>query len=232
MQCEQAAEAIRQRLFALRDDEYAAFSAALTPNVERARFIGVRTPQLRRLARELDAAPEKQAFLAALPHYYQEENCLHGYIIERIKDEAALYAALDAFLPHVTNWAVCDTVSPPLFKKRPSSLLNKVDEWLAWPHIYAKRFALRVLMAYYLDDANASAVLQRAAAIREEDYYIKMMVAWLFATALAKQYARALPYIEAAALDEWTHNKAIQKALESRRITAERKAYLRTLKRK
>lgn len=227
----QAVNTIREKLFALKDEKYAAFSASLVPNVERERFIGVRTPQLRALAKELCGTEEARLFTAALPHYYQEENCLHGFIIERIRDENELYAALDAFLPHVDNWAVCDLTSPALFKKRPAGLLPKIDAWLEAGGVYAVRFGLGALNAHYLDAPYFSAdILERAAGVKSGEYYVKMMVAWLFATALAKQYGAALPYIQNRRLDAWTHNKAIQKAIESRRVTDGHKAELRTLK--
>lgn len=231
MDTNQAVNTIREKLFALRDEKYASFSASLVPNVERERFIGVRTPLLRSLAKELCGTEEARLFMAALPHYYQEENCLHGFLAERIKDEGELYAALDAFLPHVTNWAVCDLISPALFKKRPASLMPKIDEWLKSGDVYAVRFGLGMLMAHYLDAPYFTEdVLERAAGVTSGEYYLKMMVAWLFATALAKQYDAALPYIKDCRLDAWTHNKAIQKAIESRRVTDGHKAELRALK--
>ena len=206
MDTNQAVNTIREKLFALKDEKYAAFSASLVPNVERERFIGA--PQLRALAKELCGTEEAHLFTAALPHYYQEENCLHGFLAERIKDEGELYAALDAFLPHVTNWAVCDQISPALFKKRPASLMPKIDEWLKSGDVYAVRFGLGMLMAHYLDAPYFTEdVLGRAAGVTSDEYYLKMMVAWLFATALAKQYDAALPYIRTAAL---THGRTIR----------------------
>ena len=152
-------------------------------------------------------------------------------LAKRIKDEGELYAALDAFLPHVTNWAACDLISPVLFKKRPASLMPKIDEWLKSGDVYAVRFGLGMLMAHYLDAPYfTEEVLWRAAGVTSDEYYLKMMVAWLFATALAKQYDAALPYIKDRRLDAWTHNKAIQKAIESRRVTDGHKAELRALK--
>ncbi len=222
---------IRQRLFALRDEKYADFTAALVPNVARDEFIGVRTPVLRKMAREIYGTSEACAFMDELPHLYHEENALHGFLIEQIKNEAELYSALDAFLPCVTNWAVCDGIKPKLFKKRPPHLIDKIDEWLSSEHEYAVRFALCTLMSNYLDDEAFSIdILERAASVEREEYYIKMMVAWFFATALAKQYTAALPYITECRLDTWTHNKAIQKANESRRVSAEHKAELNGLK--
>lgn len=223
---------IQQRLFALQDEKYACFTAALVPNVERARFIGVRTPELRKIAKEIYGTEEACSFMGELPHFYHEENVLHGFLTEQIKDEAELYRALDTFLPHVTNWAVCDGIKPKLFKKRPPTLLAKADEWLSSEYEYAVRFALCTLMSNYLDDGAFSPdILERAANIRRDEYYIKMMVAWFFATALAKQYDAALPYITECRLDAWTHNKAIQKANESRRVDCEHKKELNRLKR-
>lgn len=174
MDTNQAVNTIREKLFALKDEKYASFSASLVPNVERERFIGVRTPQLRALAKELCGTEEAHLFTAALPHYYQEENCLQGFLAERIKDEGELYAALDAFLPHVTNWAVCDLISPALFKKRPASLMPKIDEWLKSRDVYAVRFGLGMLMAHYLDAPYfTEEVLGRAAGVTSDEYYLK-----------------------------------------------------------
>lgn len=222
---------IQQKLFTLQDEIYMKFTAALVPSVERDRFIGVRTPELRRIAKEIYGSKEACSFMGELPHFYHEENALHGFLIEQIKDEGELYCALDAFLPHITSWAVCDGIKPKLFKKHPPSLLIKVDEWLSSKHEYAVRFALCTLMSNYLDDmAFSPDILERAANVKREEYYIKMMVAWFFATALAKQYDSALPYITESRLDAWTHNKAIQKANESRRVTMEHKKELNELK--
>ncbi len=221
---------IRERLFALRDGEYRAFTAKLVPDVEDARVIGVRTPALRALARELSGTAEAAAFLAELPHFYLEENHLHGFLVERVRDYGACVRALDAFLPFVDNWATCDCVSPACFRKNRARLIEDVRRWLGSEALYPRRFAIRMLMNHFLEEDFRPAYPDWVAGIETEEYYLRMMQAWYFATALAKQYEAALPYLERRRLAPWTHNKAIQKAVESDRIGAEQKAYLKTLK--
>ena len=222
---------IQARLFALRDEGYRAFHCKLMPTVDPARVIGVRTPQVRKLARALKDTPDAEAFLDALPHQYYEENNLHGFLIEAMADYGALMARLDAFLPHVDNWATCDSIRPRAFKKHLPELYETIPLWLASSHAYTVRFGLGMLMRFYLDEAFCPEVLALAADVRREEYYVNMMVAWFFATALSKRYDAALPYLTGHRLEKWTHNKAIQKALESYRIAPGQKAYLRTLKR-
>ena len=221
---------IQQRLFALQDLKYRDFHCKLMPTVDPETVIGVRTPALRALAKELGGSAEAAEFLKALPHAYYEENNLHGFLIERLKDYGETVAALDAFLPYVDNWATCDLMSPKVFKKHTNELLVKIDEWLASSETYTVRFGVEMLMSFYLDERFSSRYLEKVAEVKSEEYYINMMIAWYFATALAKQYEAALPYIERRRLDKWTHNKTIQKAVESYRITDEQKAYLKTLK--
>ena len=218
------------RLFALRDEAYGDFTAKLVPNVPREHVIGVRTPALRELAKELSGTSEAADFLAALPHTYLEENHLHGFLIERIRDYHACIAALDAFLPYIDNWASCDCIGPGCFKKNHGRLLVDVRRWLFSEKLYTKRFAIRMLMNHFLDADFRPEYLDLVAAIQTDEYYLCMMQAWYFATALAKQYDAALPYLEQKRLAPWTHNKVIQKAVESYRITDAQKAYLRTLK--
>ena len=189
-------------------------------------------PALRKLARELRGSAEAQEFMTALPHEYYDENCLHGLLINDIKDFGATVSALDAFLPYVDNWAVCDLISPRSFKSRPPELAAHVHRWLDSSHSYTVRFGIGVLMSFYLDEGFEPAQLEAVAERCCEEYYVNMMVAWYFATALAKQPEAALPYIENRRLSRWTHNKAIQKSIESRRIPDETKAYLKTLRRK
>ena len=223
---------IRERLLALNDPDYQAFASGLLPTVDRARIIGVRMPALRRLARELRDRPEAQGFLLALPHHYLEENHLHGLFINDLKDYTAAAAALDRFLPHVDNWATCDLLSPRAFKSHPPDLYpGQIEAWLASPHPFGVRFAIGQMMGLYLDARFEPEMLERVAAIPTEEYYVRMMVAWYFATALAKQPEAALPLIARQALPRWTHNKAIQKAVESYRIPAELKTHLKTLRR-
>ena len=221
---------IRDRIFALRDEGCRDFNAKLVPNIEKERVIGVRTPALRSLAKELSGTAEASAFLTELPHFYLEENHLHGFLIERIRDYDACIRALDAFLPFVDNWATCDCIGPACFKRNHARLIEDARRWLLSDALYTRRFAIRALMNHFLEDDFRPEHLDWVAGIKTEEYYLRMMQSWYFATALAKQYDVALPYIEERRLEPWTHSKAIQKAIESYRITDEQKAYLRTLK--
>lgn len=223
---------IRKRLWDLQEKDYAEFQRKLIPNIHPETIIGVRTPALRKLAKEAAKLPDIQEFMQTLPHDYFEENNIHGFIIEGMKDYEECIHALEKFLPYVDNWATCDLVSPNVFKKHLPELIGQIKAWMASDEPYTIRFGMEALMRHYLDDAFRPEYLELAAGIRSEEYYVNMMTAWFFATALAKQYDAAIPYIEEQRLDEWTHNKAIQKAVESYRITDEQKAYLRTLKRK
>lgn len=223
-------DAIFQRLSELSDPTYRDFHAGLIPNISPETILGVRVPALRKLARELRGSAEAQEFMAALPHEYYDENCLHGLLINDIKDFGATVSALDAFLPYVDNWAVCDLISPHSFKSRPPELAAHVRRWLESSHSYTVRFGIGVLMSFYLDEGFEPAQLEAVAERCCEEYYVNMMVAWYFATALAKQPEAALPYIENRRLSRWTHNKAIQKSIESRRIPDETKTYLKTLR--
>ena len=221
---------VQARLFALQDTEYRDFQCRLIPNVDPNTVIGVRTPELRKFAKDFAKEPEAAEFLRILPHRYFEENNLHGFLIERMKDYDRVIAALDAFLPFVDNWATCDQLRPGVFAKRPPQLREQIQIWMASGHTYTVRFGIEMLMCLYLDDAFLPEYLDWVAAIRSDEYYVNMMTAWFFATALAKQYDAALPYIEERRLAPWTHNKAIQKAVESYRIADAQKAYLRSLK--
>ncbi len=221
---------IQARLFAMRDLGYRDFHSRLMPTVDKETVIGVRTPALRKLAKELRGTAEAEAFLRALPHEYYEENNLHGFLISQLREFGPCVEAVDRFLPYVDNWATCDLLSPKAFAGRPPALLDKIREWLGSGRTYTVRFGLGMLMSFYLDEAFSPEYLDWAAAVRSEEYYVNMMVAWYFATALAKQYDAALPYLEQRRLAPWTHNKTIRKAVESCRITDERKAYLKTLK--
>ena len=222
--------AITQRLFSLADEGYRQFQTPLLPSVAPERIIGVRTPVLRKLAKEMVGTAEAEAFLCDLPHTYYEENNLHAFLVEQIKDYDACIAALDAFLPYVDNWSTCDGWSPKVFKKHPEELLVKIRQWMASDLPYTVRFGIGMLQRYFLDERFEPMYLDWVAAIHREEYYVRMMVAWYFATALAKQYDVTLPYIEQGRLPLWTHNKTIQKAVESYRVTAEQKTYLKTLK--
>ena len=223
---------VQGRLFALRDEGYARFQCALMPTVAPETVIGVRVPLLRKLAAQIDKTPEAEAFLGRLPHDYYEENCLHAFLIERIRDADACYEAVDKFLPFVDNWATCDMMSPKALVKQPERLFKSIDRWLASGHTYTVRFGLVMLMKHFLTARFTPEILLRAERVRAEDYYVRMAVAWLFATALTHQYEAALPFLEEKRLECWTHNKAIQKAIESWLIPEDRKAYLKTLKEK
>lgn len=220
-------EEIRQRLFALRDEKYRDFQSKLVPSVPAESVIGVRTPELRRLAKEVVAAPD---FLSELPHQYFEENQLHAFIISGMKDFDECISHLEAFLPYVDNWATCDQMSVKLFKKHTQRLIPQVKMWLDSGHTYTVRYGIGCLMNFYLDSEFSPEYPELVAGIRSSEYYVNMMTAWYFATALAKRYDETVKYIEQHRLDDRTHLKAIQKAIESSRISDERKEYLRTLK--
>lgn len=221
---------LTEQLFSLGDAAYREFHCRLIPTVPPEAVIGVRTPALRSLAKELQRSPDASVFLDSLPHRYYEENNLHGMLLSEMRDFDRTIAELDRFLPSVDNWATCDLLAPRAFRSHPPELLPHIDRWLASDHPYTVRFAIGMLMKYYLDEAFMPEYPDRVAAVTGKDYYIRMMVAWYFATALAKQYEAALPYLETRRLDPWTHNKAIQKAVESYRITDTQKTYLRSLK--
>ena len=223
-------EEIREHLFKLRDEKYAAFSAKLTPGVEPENVIGVRTPALRSYAKELLKRQDLDEFLSALPHQFFDENQLHAFILSGMKDYEKCMELLNAFLPYVDNWATCDQMSPKIFKKHKPELLKEIKVWIKSKETYTIRFGIGMLMEHFLDDDFDTKYPKMVAAVRSEEYYVNMMIAWYFATALAKQYDAVIPYLEGQKLEKWTHNKTIQKAVESYRITDEQKAYLRSLK--
>ncbi|MDU2095460.1 MAG: DNA alkylation repair protein [Negativicoccus succinicivorans] len=221
---------IKEELLALQDISYADFQAKLTPNIPRDLFIGVRIPEARKLAKRIVGEPETSKFLKDLPHKYYDENMLHGLIISEMKDYDACIVAVDEFLPYVDNWAVCDIMSPKIFKKNKKALLEKIKEWSASEKTYTCRFGIEMLMSYFLDDDFKPEYLEIPFSVNSEEYYVQMMIAWFFATALAKQWDVTIKYVEDHRLDTWTHNKAIQKARESKRITPKEKEYLKSLK--
>ena len=218
-------------LFALQDREYRSFQCKLIPTVDPETVIGVRTPALQRYAKELAKKPEAFAFLAALPHAWFDENQLHAYLLSEEKSFDVCIREVERFLPYVDNWATCDSLSPRVFRKHRDELLTRIPDWLRSDRTYTIRFGVGMLMRHYLDDRFDPAYPELVAGIRSEEYYVNMMIAWYFATGLAKQYEQIVPYLENPRLDPWTHNKTIQKAIESYRITAEQKTYLRSLKR-
>ncbi len=224
---------IQEKLFSLRDEKYAAFSAKLIPTVPPDQFIGVRSPQLRALAKELYKNSNNQAIkqsdiLGELPHQYHEENMLHAYLLCEEKKYAILVDETERFLPYIDNWAVCDSLAPRLFARHKEDLLPKIREWMASEHEYSVRFGIGMLMRHYLDDDFQPEHLRWVAAIEREEYYIKMMQAWYFATALAKQWDATLPMLDA--LEGWVRSKSIQKALESFRVSDDHKTILRKLR--
>ena len=219
-------------LFALQDKSYADFQSKLLPTVPRETVIGVRTPDLRKLAKKLSRTPAAKEFLHNLPHRYFDENQLHAFILSEEKDFGTCLAELERFLPYVDNWATCDQLSPRCFKKYAAELLPHIRKWMRSTHTYTIRFGICALMRYYLDEAFLPEYLQWVASIKSDEYYIRMMQAWFFATALAKQWNATLPYIGQHRLEKDTHNKTIQKAVESFRITDEQKAFLKTLRAK
>ena len=222
---------LEARLFAHKDAAYRQFQSPLMPTVPIDRIIGVRTPVLRKIGKEFGKKGNAAPFLTELPHRYYEEDNIHALLINDMRNYEDAVAALDAFLPYIDNWATCDILNPRSFKTRPAALPAQVRVWLDSPHIYAVRFGIGVLMKFFLEDSFREEYLAWVANIKSDEYYIKMMIAWYFATALAKQYAKTLPYLQAGILDRWTHNKTIQKAIESYRINDAQKQYLRTLKR-
>ena len=221
---------IEERLFALQDKGYRDFHKKLVPTVPQDKIIGVRTPALRKLAKEIVQMGEAEAFLARLPHRYFDENQLHAFIISGLKDYGECMAHLQEFLPYIDNWATCDQLSPKVFKQHRQELLKEIRKWLESEETYTVRFAIGMLMHNFLDEDFDEAYLSMVAEVRSEEYYVNMMIAWYFATALAKQYEAALSFIEGNRLATWTHNKAIQKAVESRRVSAAHKEYLRGLR--
>ena len=221
---------ILEDLLENRDEKYADFNARLIPNIERSRILGVRMPILRKIVKSNYTELEENGFLKELPHRYQEENLIHGIMISEIRNLKLCIRELDRFLPFVDNWAVCDVLSPNVLKNNREETLRKVDLWLKSERVYTVRFAIGVLMQYFLDKEFNDKYLGKVARIENDDYYVKMMQAWYFATALAKQWGNAIVYLEQKKLKIWVHNKTIQKAIESRRISAENKKYLKALK--
>ena len=221
---------IRELLFQARDEEYGKFQSKLIPEISDNNFIGVRTPELRKIAKTLSKDPNIGDFLNELPHRYFDEDQLHSFIISEIKDMDKCIEEVERFLPYVNNWATCDQLTPKVFKKHKDKLLEKIKVWIASDKTYTVRFAMEMLMTHFLDDEFDISYPEMVAGVKSEEYYIRMMQAWYFATALAKQYEAVLPFITEKKLEQWTHNKAIQKATESRRITPEQKDFLRNLK--
>lgn len=223
-------EKVQAELFEMQDLTYRDFHAKLIPTIDKETVIGVRTPMLRAYAKKFGKTADAVTFLEVLPHKYYEENNLHGLLIEQIKDYPACIAAIERFLPYVDNWATCDMIALHTMKKHLDVFIQEVYRWMASDHPYIVRFGIGMLMRYYLDEQFKPEYPEIVAEIKSDEYYVNMMRAWYFATALAKQYDQILPYLEEKKLDTWTHNKTIQKAVESYQIAAEQKCYLRTLR--
>lgn len=223
-------EQLQKELFALQDLKYRDFHSRLLPGIDKETIIGIRTPILRKFAKEFAGRDEAEEFLQALPHQYYEENNLHMMILTGIKDYNKCLEEIKKFVPYINNWATCDLPLPKCFNNHKQELLTQVREWIASDHIYTIRYGLGVLMNLYLDEDFKPEYLELASAVRSEEYYVNMMIAWYFATALAKQWEAAVPYIEQKKLPQWVHRKTIQKAVESYRITAEQKVYLKSFR--
>lgn len=221
---------ILKKIFELQDIKYRDFSSALIPNIDKERIIGVRTPDLKRLAKALYGSEAAEEFLSELPHRYFEENQLHAFLIALEKDFDKCLMLVNRFLPYIDNWATCDQLSPKCFYSRAEALESEIPRWCGSKYVYEVRFGIGSYMRYFLDGRFKIEYAKAVSEIDSDEYYIKMMIAWYFATALAKQYDAVFPIIAEKRLDSWTHNKAIQKAIESRRISDDKKEILRRLK--
>ena len=221
---------VYERLISVQDKEYKEFQSKLVPNIDSNTIIGVRTPDMRNIAKEIFGTEEANEFLKELPHKYYEENLVHFFLIAKIKDFDECIKEVERFLPYIDCWPVCDQASPTVFKKNHNKLLPLVKKWIKSKHVYTARFGIRVLMNEFLNEDFKEEYLELVANKKGEDYYLKMMIAWYFATALAKQYDASIKYIENNKLDSWIHNKTIQKAIESFRVSNEHKEYLKTLR--
>ena len=221
---------IRADLLSMKDEEYKKFHSALMPTIDPDSIIGIRVPVLRKYAKELCKNKYFEDFLTDLPHKYYEENNIHAFLIEQEKDYDVLIERINEFLPCVDNWATCDMLSPKIFKKHKKELLSEIEKWLNSDKTYIIRFGIKCLMQHYLDEDFEVSFAQRVADVKSEEYYVNMMRAWYFATALSKQYEISVKFLENRSLDRWTHNKTISKACESYRISPDIKAYLKTLR--
>lgn len=218
------------KLNKVKSEEYKEFQSKLVPNISKDTILGVKTPEMRDIAKEVFVSKDRDDFLSDLPHKYYEENLIHFFVISMIKDFEECAKRVEEFLPYVDCWPVSDQATPKTFKKNHQRLLPLIKKWISSEHVYTARFGLRMLMNEFLDDDFKEEYLEVAANKRGEDYYLKMMIAWYFATALAKQYDATIKYFEDHKLDDWVHKKAIQKAVESYRVTDDHKEYLKTLK--
>ena len=217
-------------LFAKQDIKYRDFQAPLFPNIDKEKMIGVRTPELKKLAKELNGSELANRFINSLPHDYFDENQLHAFIISLNKDYECCLKEVERFLPYVDNWGTCDQLSPKVFSKHKDELILNIKKWLNSEHVYTERFAIGLLLGLYLDESFKEDYLKWVSSVQSEEYYVNMMIAWYFATALAKQWNVTIKYIKEKRLSPWVHNKTIQKAVESYRINDDQKAYLKRLK--
>ena len=221
---------LQEELFKLQDTEYRDFNSSLIPGIEKETVIGVRIPVLRKFAKEYAKSGETEQFMTELPHKYYEENNLHMMLIAQIKDYNKCISETEKFLPHIDNWATCDSPLPKCFDKNKEDVLERAKNWIATDTTYVKRYGMGVMMRLFLDEDFKEEYIQLVAGVKSEEYYVNMMIAWFFATALAKQWDAAIPYIQERRLSEWVHRKSIQKAVESYRITPEQKEYLKGLR--
>ena len=221
---------VYDKLLQAKDESYRDFQVKLVPNIPAETIIGVRTPDTRRIAKEVFSSDQQDSFLTELPHKYYEENIVHFFVIAMIKDFDQCVRAVELFLPYIDCWPVSDQATPVSFRKNHEKLLPYIKKWIASPHVYTARFGIRMLMNEFLGDDFKEEYLDLAASNKGDDYYLRMMIAWYFATALAKKYDEAVVYLEQHRLDDWVHKKAIQKALESYRVSEEHKQYLRSLR--
>ena len=221
---------IETKLMKVKDDKYKEFQAKLVPNIDSDTILGIRTPEMRKIAKELFESNNFDSFLSELPHKYYEENLIHFFVISMIKDFNKCIEEVERFLPYVDCWPVSDQATPKSFRKNHDKLLPYIKKWIKSKHVYTSRFGIRMLMNEYLGDDFRKEYLELVSSVKSDDYYLKMMVAWYFATALAKKYDETIPFFENRLLDEWVHKKAIQKAIESYRVSEEHKKYLRSLK--
>ncbi len=221
---------VYERLASCANEAYREFQSNLVPNIPKETILGVKTPDMRRIAKEIRGTEEAETFLTELPHQYYEENLVHFFLIAMIRDFDGCVKAVETFLPYVDCWPVCDQSTPKVFTKNHEKLLPPVRKWIASEHVYTARFGIRMLMNEFLGEDFKPEYLEWVAAVRGEDYYIRMMVAWYFATALAKRYDESIVFMEERRLEPWTHKKAIQKAVESFRVSDEHKEYLKSLR--
>ena len=221
---------IYERLLSNKDEKYKDFQSKLVPNIDKETIIGVRTPQIREIAKKVFGTQEANTFIQVLPHQYYEENLIHFFIISKIKNFDECVKEVEKFLPYIDCWPVCDQASPLIFKKNHDKLLPLIKKWIKSNHVYTARFGIRMLMNEFLNDDFKEEYLELVSSKKGNDYYLKMMIAWFFATALAKQYDATIKYIENRCLDPWIHQKTIQKAIESYRVSDEHKEYLKKLR--